>query len=167
MRQRQLGIICFPSLYQVPIDVTAVSPVDTRPPGPHLYSWVYWSNVSKVSCSRKQQQHQSGHTGNRTHNLSISRPIPWPLGYVASHTHTHTHTRVRAHTHAPTYPLPQTHRHTDTHTHILTHPPSFPHTNTHIHNHTHICTHARTHTHTHTHTMLYMHTHMIKFAWWN
>ena len=23
-------------------------------PGPHLYSWVDWSNVSKVSCSRKQ-----------------------------------------------------------------------------------------------------------------
>ena len=24
----------------------------------HLYSWVYWSNESKVSCSRKQQQQQ-------------------------------------------------------------------------------------------------------------
>ena len=56
--------ICFPSLHQVPIDATAgwaVSPVDTSPPGPR---WVYWSNVSKVSCSRKQQQHQSGSTGN-------------------------------------------------------------------------------------------------------
>ena len=38
-------------------DVTAgwaASPVDTRPLGPHLISWVDWSNVSKVSCSRKQ-----------------------------------------------------------------------------------------------------------------
>jgi len=38
--------ICFPILHQVPIDVTAwwaASPVDTRPPGPHLYSWVDWN----------------------------------------------------------------------------------------------------------------------------
>ena len=48
-------------------------------PGTHLYSCADWSNVSKVSCSRKQQQHQSGHSGNRTHNFSISRPISWPL----------------------------------------------------------------------------------------
>jgi len=37
----------------IPIDVTAgwvASPVDTRLPAP---SWVDWSNVSKVSCSRK------------------------------------------------------------------------------------------------------------------
>jgi len=31
-----------------------VSPVDTRPSGPYLYSWVEWSNVSEVSCSRVQ-----------------------------------------------------------------------------------------------------------------
>ena len=68
LRQGQLGI-CFPSLHQVPID--------------HLYSWVDWSNVSKVSCSRKQL-HQSGHTKNQTHNISIGRPISWPLGYAAS-----------------------------------------------------------------------------------
>ena len=62
MRQGELGI-CFPSLHQVPIDVTvgwAASPVDNGPPGPHLYSWIDWSNVSKVSCSRKQQQHKNG-----------------------------------------------------------------------------------------------------------
>ena len=148
MRQRQLGIICFPSLYQVPIDVTAVSPVDTRPPGPHLYSWVYWSNVSKVSCSRKQQQHQSGHTGNRTHNLSISRPIPWPLGYVASHTHTHTHTHACARTH--THPHTPSHKRTDTqtltHTYSLTPHPS--HTHKHTHNHTRTHTHIAIHAHT-------------------
>ena len=43
-------------LPEVPIDVTAgwvVSPVDTKPLGPHLNSWVDWSNVSKVSY-RKQ-----------------------------------------------------------------------------------------------------------------
>ena len=40
MRHGQLSI-WFPSLYQVPIDVTArwaVSPVGTRPPGPHFNS---------------------------------------------------------------------------------------------------------------------------------
>ena len=67
----------------------------TRPSGPHLYSRVDWNNVSKVSCSRKQQQRQSGHTGHRTHNLSISRPMPWSFGCAASphtiHTHTQTH----------------------------------------------------------------------------
>ena len=53
-----------PSLHQVPIDVTAgwaASPVGTRPPGPHFNSWV---DVSKVSCSRKQQQHQICPAGN-------------------------------------------------------------------------------------------------------
>ena len=65
-RHGQFGV-CFPSLYQ---------PVNTRPPGPHLYSWVDWSNVSKVPCSRKQQQHQSGHTGNQTWDLLITRPMP-------------------------------------------------------------------------------------------
>ena len=29
------------------------SPANTRYP---LYSWVGWSNVSEISCSRKQQQ---------------------------------------------------------------------------------------------------------------
>jgi len=43
---------------------------------PHLYSWVDCSNVSKVSCSRKQQQHQSVLSENQTCNLSISRPMP-------------------------------------------------------------------------------------------
>ena len=41
--------ICFPSLHQVPDDVTAgwaASPVGTRPPGPHFNGWVDWSNVS-------------------------------------------------------------------------------------------------------------------------
>ena len=30
----------------------------------------------------------------QTRNLLISRPVPSPLGYVASHTHTHTHTHT-------------------------------------------------------------------------
>jgi len=51
-------------------------------------SWVDWSNESKVPCSKKQQQHQSGQTGNRTHDLLIIKVMPWPLGYAASHTHT-------------------------------------------------------------------------------
>ena len=36
-------------------------------PGTHLCSWVDWSSVSKVSCLRKQQQHQSG--------LTVVKPI--------------------------------------------------------------------------------------------
>ena len=31
----------------------ATSPVDTRPLGPYLNSWVDWSNVRKVPCSKK------------------------------------------------------------------------------------------------------------------
>jgi len=70
--QGQLSI-CLSSKHQVPIDVTAgraTSPVGTRPPGPHLY------RLEQFSCSRKQQQHQSGHTWNRTHNLLIRRLMP-------------------------------------------------------------------------------------------
>ena len=77
MRHGQFSI-CFPSKHQVPIDVTAgwaASPVGTRPPGPHFNSWVDWSNVSKISCSRKQQ-HQSGPAGNRTWSLMITRWTP-------------------------------------------------------------------------------------------
>ena len=55
-------------------------------PGPHLNSWVDWSNVSKISCSRKQQQQVGMH--------------------VCTHTHTHTHARTHAHTHTHTI-LPQ------------------------------------------------------------
>ena len=40
-----------------------------------INSWVDWSNMSKVSCSRKQQQHQSGITGNRTWDLLITRQM--------------------------------------------------------------------------------------------
>jgi len=113
MRKGQLSI-CFPSYYQVPIDVTAgwdVSPVNMRSP---FNRWVNWSNASKVSCSRKQQQqHQSVLSGNQTSNLPISRPVPQPLGY-ATQTCTHTpppHTHTHAHMHA--------HIHTHTHTTVL------------------------------------------------
>ena len=64
-------------------------PIYTRPPGPHLNYWVDWSNVNKVSCSRKQQQF--GVTGNRTFRLP---------GQCSSHlamlTHTHMRTLTRA-----------------------------------------------------------------------
>ena len=84
-----------PELHQVPIDVTtgwAASPVFTRYPFRYpLNSWVDWSNVGKVSCSRKQQQqHQSVLSGDSTCNLSISRPMPWLLGYAATHRHRHS-----------------------------------------------------------------------------
>ena len=47
----------------------AASLVNTMYP---FNSFVDWNNVSKVSSS---QQHQSGHIGNQTHNLSIRRLI--------------------------------------------------------------------------------------------
>jgi len=50
-------------------------------------SWVNQSNVNKVSCSRKQQQHQSVLSGNWTCILSR---CPDHLA-VLCHTHTHTH----------------------------------------------------------------------------
>jgi len=82
MRQGNL----LPQIYtRHPFDATAwlaTSLVGTRPPGTHLYSWVDWSKVSKVSCSRKQRQHQSR---NWIHNLLIHRPMPWPPGYAGSH----------------------------------------------------------------------------------
>ena len=52
---------------------------------PQIYtsSWVDWSSVSKVSCSRKQQQqHQSVLSGDQACNLSISRLMPWPPDYA-------------------------------------------------------------------------------------
>jgi len=51
----------------------AASPVYTRYP---FNSWVDWSNVGKVSYSRKQQQHQSVLSRDRACNLSISRLMP-------------------------------------------------------------------------------------------
>ena len=69
-RHGQQFDIYFPNYYQVPVDVTAgwaASLVNTRLL--YLYSWVDWKNVSKVSCSRKQQSVLSG---NQTCNLSIS-----------------------------------------------------------------------------------------------
>ena len=86
---------CFPSLHQVPIDVTAgwaASPVDTRPPGPHLNSWVDWNNVRKVSCSRKQQKHQSGSNGNRTWDLRLPGRCPNHLAMLHTHIYSCMHT---------------------------------------------------------------------------
>ena len=67
--------------------------------------------------------------------LLISRPMPWPLCYTASHTHTHTHT----------------------HTHIYSH--------MHAHRtHTHTCAYERAYTctckHSYVRTHMYTHTHM-------
>ena len=47
VRHGQQFDICFPSYYQVLIDVTAGW---TASLVPHLYTWVDWGNVSKVSC---------------------------------------------------------------------------------------------------------------------
>ena len=62
--------ISFPIDYQVPIDVTVGTP------GPHLYSWVDWSNVSKVLAQGNTNNTKVATAGNRTHNLSIRRLMP-------------------------------------------------------------------------------------------
>ena len=62
--------ICFPSYYQVPIDVTARWAPSLVNTSSYLYSWVDWSSVSKLSCSRKEQQHQSGY-----HRASNPQPF--------------------------------------------------------------------------------------------
>ena len=70
--------ICFPSLNQVPTDVTAgwaASPVDTRP------SWVEWSNTcthytyAHTHASTHIQTHIHTHTHTTTHILLISLDI--------------------------------------------------------------------------------------------
>jgi len=66
------------------------SPIHTRSP---FNRWVDWTNVSKVSRSRKQQQHQSVL---ESCNLSISRLMSWPLGFAASHMHTYTYARAES-----------------------------------------------------------------------
>ena len=127
--------ICFPSLHQIPIDITAgwaASSVGTRPPGA---MWVKFIAQGSNKNTKVYSQ-----TRNRTHNLLIVRPMPWPLGYAAlTHTHTHTHTRIHARTHART--------HTRTHTHTW------------MYARMHACTHAHTHTYTYTHT--HTHTHIV------
>ena len=67
-------VSCFPRWYQA-----------------HLNRWVNWSNLSKVSCSRRQQQQWSGHepgtfrlTGQCSNHFTI-------LSHKHTHTHTHTH----------------------------------------------------------------------------
>ena len=47
--------ISFPSFSKYSLMWTAF-PVGTRPPGAHFSSWVDWSNVNKVSCSKKKKQ---------------------------------------------------------------------------------------------------------------
>jgi len=97
-RHGQQFDICFPR-YPLMLQLGGLLPQATRSP---FNSWVDWSNVSKVPCSRKQQQHQSGRTGNRTHDLLVMRPMPWPLGYAVSHICAHTHMRTHTHTHTHT-----------------------------------------------------------------
>ena len=65
---------------QVPIDGLAASPVVTRPPGPHIYSWVNRSNVSKFS-----NKQQSTHTRNQPHIFWL---VSWCPCHLAILTHT-------------------------------------------------------------------------------
>ena len=60
------------SLHQVQL---LPSPANARYP---LYSWAGWSNVSKVSCSRKQQQ--TALSGNQTWASRITQDDPKPPG---------------------------------------------------------------------------------------
>ena len=78
------------------------------------YSWVNWSNVSNVPCSRKQQQHLVN-----TH--------------IHTHAHTYAHTYMRAHTHTCRHTHTCTYAHTCTHTHVHTHMHMHAHTRMHTH----------------------------------
>jgi len=73
------------------IDVWVASSVDTRPPGSCLYSWVDWSNASKVSCSRKHQQRLSDHIGNWTCDLLITSLTTLLSCLTQTQTKTHRH----------------------------------------------------------------------------
>ena len=99
-KSQNLQELCKP-LY-IPIDIAgwAASLVNTRFPFIQLggleQMWVKFlaqgnTNNTKVATTR-----------NRTHNLLIRRPMPWPLSYAGSHcthcTHTHdTHTTHDTH----------------------------------------------------------------------
>jgi len=75
------------SLHQLPIDVTAASPVDTKPLGPHLNSWVhtYTHTPAHNAKSLAAQLHQLGHLC-----LSLVRILAhpchrWPIFIYPSH----------------------------------------------------------------------------------
>ena len=84
------------STWTIPISKTWTAVWHLLPqllPGTHwCYSWVDWSIVSKVSCTRKQQQHQSGHTRNQPTTF-------WLVGWCPDHLSKLAHTHVRTHMH--------------------------------------------------------------------
>ena len=111
LRHGQQFDICFPRYYQIPIDVTG-----------SLFTQLGRLEQCEQSFRLKQQQHQSGHTRNQTHNLLISRLMHWSS--LGSHTHTHarggTLYTTLAHTHHTTS------HHTRAHTpHHTTHAYSY------------------------------------------
>ena len=100
MRHGQLSI-CFPSLHQIPIDVTAgwaASSVGTRPPGPPFNSWVDWSNVSKVSLFKETTttpKWPSWESNLEPFDYQADVLTTWlcsPPPPPHTHTHIHTHT---------------------------------------------------------------------------
>ena len=109
MRHGQLSI-CFPSLHQVPIDVTAgwaASPVGTRSPGTHFNSWVDWSSVSKVSCSRNNNNNTKvSQLGIEPGTFRLQGRCPNHLAMLPHTTHTHT-CNGHANTHGHAYPVNQ------------------------------------------------------------
>ena len=88
VRQGQLGI-CFPSLHQLPIDVTAGWAAPQLTPGPHLNSWVECSNVSKVSCPRKQHHLKVVQLGIKLGTFRLPGRCPNHLAIHTQHTHIH------------------------------------------------------------------------------
>ena len=86
MRHGQLSI-CFPSLHQVPIDVTAgwaTSPVGTRPPGPHFNSWVDWSKF----LAQGNNKTKVAQLGIEPGTFRLPGGHPNHLAMLPQHTHT-------------------------------------------------------------------------------
>ena len=107
MTHGQLSI-CFPSLHQVPIDVTAgwaASPVGTRPPGPHFNSWVDWSKfLAQGNNNTKVAQ-----LGIEPGTFRLPGGCPNHLAMLPQHTHTQV---MNVHS-----KMPETHTYS-THTYV-------------------------------------------------
>ena len=141
--------------------LTVASPVITRhpsmlqlgglTPAPHLYSWVDWSNVSKVSCSRNNNNTKVATSGIEPTTFQLESWCPDHLVTQAHHTSTHAHAHT---THKTAHTCKHTNTHTSTHRH--THTLHAHYTDTDIQTHT---TQTQTRTlHTHTH-LLHRHAH--------
>jgi len=78
--------ICFPSLHQV-LYYSWLSCFSSL----HQATRLPFKQLSKVSCSRKQWQHQSDYTGNQTYTYTYAHARMHTHACAHTHTHTYTH----------------------------------------------------------------------------